>query len=80
VSPGRPVAGSAGNRVALMGIPAVAMSGGVAAAGAEYQPAGEWKEPQSLLLAALALSGLAGINQPLLEIRPPAPVKAPALR
>ena len=78
--PGLPVAGSAAAAAAAKGIPALSMRGGSVAPGAERLSAGESKEPQTLLLTALALSGLAGVNEPLLEGRPSAPVKAPALR
>ncbi|HEX4325506.1 MAG TPA: hypothetical protein VH105_01750 [Burkholderiales bacterium] len=79
-APGLPVAGSAAANAAARGIPALSMRGGAVAPGAERLSAGESKEPQTLLLTALALSGLAGVNEPLLEARRAAPVKAPALR
>jgi hypothetical protein len=79
-APGLPVAGSAAANAAARGIPALSMRGGSVAPGAERLSAGEAKEPQTLLLAALALCGLAGVNEPLLEARRAAPVKAPALR
>ena len=79
-APGLPVAGSAAAAAAARGIPALSMRGGTAAPSAGHQSAGALKEPQTLLLMALALTGLAGVNEPLLEIRPSAPVKAPALR
>ncbi|MDB5807520.1 MAG: peptidase [Betaproteobacteria bacterium] len=79
-APGLPVAGSLAAGAAGKGIPALSMRGGVVVLGAERLSAGESKEPQTLFLTALALTGLAGTNDPLLEVRPAAPVKAPALR
>lgn len=79
-APELPVAGSVAAAVAARGIPALSMRGGSVAPGAERLSAGESKEPQTLLLTALALTGLAGTSEPLLEVRPAAPVKASALR
>ena len=51
------------------GIPAVLLGDGVTGAPAPdqvYQPAGEWRGPQMMLLCALALAGAAGVSDPLL--------------
>jgi hypothetical protein len=56
------------------GIPAAVLSDGrldesLPRPGQPYQPGNEWKGPQTLFLAALALCGLLGVSEPLLPAR-----------
>jgi acetylornithine deacetylase/succinyl-diaminopimelate desuccinylase-like protein len=64
------------NLAMSLGVPAVTVGGGGEGGGTHslgewYKPTEAWKGPQSVLLMVLALTGLAGVNEPLLEIRKP---------
>ena len=64
------------NLAMSLGIPAVTVGGGGLGDGTHslgewYQPVEAWKGPQSVLLMVLAMTGMAGVNDPLLPIRKP---------
>jgi acetylornithine deacetylase/succinyl-diaminopimelate desuccinylase-like protein len=64
------------NLAMSLGVPALTVGGGGEGGGTHsldewYKPSEAWKGPQSVLLMVLALSGLAGVNDPLLEVRKP---------
>jgi len=74
--PGLAGASTDANLAMSLGIPAVTVSGGGEGGGIHaldewYKPTNAWHGPQSLLLTALAMVGLAGVTDPLLELRKP---------
>ena len=64
------------NLAMSLGIPAVTIGGGGEGGGTHsldewYKPTAAWRGPQSVLLLVLALAGMPGVSEPLLQIRPP---------
>jgi len=74
--PGLAGASTDANQAMSLGIPAVTVGGGGEGGGIHsldewYKPTDAHKGPQSVLLMVLGLVGMAGVNEPLLEVRKP---------